>query len=52
VFFDAFVIRLMLVPALMFMFGKASWWLPDSIERRLPRLSIEGPERTADEVSR
>ncbi len=44
VFFDAFVIRLILVPALMFLFGKASWWMPAGIERRLPRLSIEGPE--------
>ncbi len=28
VFVDAFIIRLILVPALMFMFGKASWWMP------------------------
>jgi putative drug exporter of the RND superfamily len=49
VFFDAFFIRLILVPALMYLFGKASWWLPASIDRRLPRLSIEGPEATATE---
>jgi RND superfamily putative drug exporter len=44
VFFDAFIIRLMLVPSLMYLFGKASWWLPEGIDRRLPRLSIEGPQ--------
>jgi len=43
VFLDAFVIRLFLVPSLMFLFGRASWWLPGWIDRRLPRLSIEGP---------
>jgi RND superfamily putative drug exporter len=44
VLFDAFVIRLVLVPALMHLFGKASWWMPSALERRLPRLSIEGPQ--------
>jgi RND superfamily putative drug exporter len=44
VLFDAFVIRLVLVPALMHLFGRASWWMPKPVARRLPRLSIEGPE--------
>jgi putative drug exporter of the RND superfamily len=48
VLFDAFVIRLVLVPALMHLFGKASWWMPAALERRLPRLSIEGPPEEAD----
>ena len=43
VFLDAFVIRLFLVPSLMYLFGRASWWLPGWIDRRLPRVSIEGP---------
>lgn len=43
VLFDAFVIRLVLVPALMHLFGRASWWMPAWLEARLPRLSIEGP---------
>ena len=49
ILFDAFVIRLVLVPALMYLFGRASWWLPGPIERRLPRLSIEGPQPVAQE---
>ncbi|MFH9423378.1 MMPL family transporter [Streptomyces sp. NPDC017529] len=40
---DAFVLRTLLVPALMHMLGGANWWLPVWLERRLPRLSIEPP---------
>jgi RND superfamily putative drug exporter len=49
VLFDAFVIRLVLVPALMHLFGRASWWMPHAVERRLPRLSIEAPRPAAQE---
>ena len=38
---DATVIRMILVPALMEMLGNRTWWMPDWIERRLPRLAIE-----------
>ncbi len=44
VFLDAFVIRLFLVPSVMYLLGRRAWWLPGWIDRRLPRLSIEGPE--------
>ncbi|MFI0261101.1 MMPL family transporter [Streptomyces sp. NPDC017056] len=40
---DAFVLRTLLVPALMHLLGGANWWLPVWLERRLPRLSIEPP---------
>ncbi|RSS60982.1 MMPL family transporter [Streptomyces sp. WAC06614] len=43
---DAFVLRTLLVPALMHLLGGANWWLPAWLERRLPRISIEPPERT------
>ncbi|POX40434.1 hypothetical protein C3486_13920 [Streptomyces sp. Ru73] len=46
---DAFVLRTLLVPALMHMLGGANWWLPERLERLLPRISIEPPEETADE---
>ncbi|HVP02357.1 MAG TPA: MMPL family transporter [Solirubrobacteraceae bacterium] len=48
VFFDAFVIRLFLVPSLMYLMGERAWWLPQAIDRRLPRLSIEGPDAAAE----
>ncbi|MEV6836519.1 MMPL family transporter [Streptomyces sp. NPDC051133] len=44
---DAFVLRTLLVPALMHLLGAANWWLPGWLERRLPRISIEPPERRA-----
>ncbi|MEV7404676.1 MMPL family transporter [Streptomyces sp. NPDC091267] len=41
---DAFVLRTLLVPALMHLLGGANWWLPGWLDRRLPRLSIEPPD--------
>jgi RND superfamily putative drug exporter len=41
---DAFVLRTLLVPALMHMLGGANWWLPRWMGRLLPRISIEKPE--------
>jgi RND superfamily putative drug exporter len=38
---DAFVLRTLLVPALMHMLGSANWWLPKWMDRWLPRVSIE-----------
>ncbi|WP_335974258.1 MMPL family transporter [Streptomyces sp. CA2R106] len=38
---DAFVLRTLLVPALMHLLGPANWWLPGWLDRRLPRLDIE-----------
>ncbi len=45
---DALVIRTVLVPAIMHSLGKANWYFPSWLERRLPRLEIEAaiePER-------
>ena len=39
---DAFVLRMLLVPSLMQMFGKANWYLPAWLDRIVPKLSIEG----------
>jgi RND superfamily putative drug exporter len=43
---DAFVLRTVLVPAAMHLFGRANWWLPRWLDRRLPRLAVdpEAPE--------
>ena len=40
---DAFVLRTVLVPAVMHLSGRANWWLPRWLDRRLPHLSIEPP---------
>ena len=44
VFLDAFVLRTMLVPSLMHLFGKANWFFPKWLERITPRVSVEPPE--------
>ena len=41
VLLDAFLLRTLLVPALMHLAGHANWWLPGWLDRILPHLSIE-----------
>ena len=41
VFLDAFVLRTILVPSAMHIFGPANWWLPGWLDRILPHLSVE-----------
>ncbi|HXR69398.1 MMPL family transporter [Actinocrinis sp.] len=38
---DAFVLRTVLVPAVMHLFGRANWWLPAWLDRILPHLHVE-----------
>ncbi|WP_371495554.1 MMPL family transporter [Kitasatospora sp. NBC_00374] len=40
---DATVVRLLLVPATMYLFGRANWWLPAWLDRLLPHFDPEGP---------
>ncbi|HEY5222357.1 MAG TPA: MMPL family transporter [Microbacteriaceae bacterium] len=42
IFFDAFLVRMTLVPAAMALAGKAAWWLPKWLARILPNVDIEG----------
>ncbi|GAA4774742.1 MMPL family transporter [Citricoccus nitrophenolicus] len=39
---DAFIVRLLLVPSLMHLFGDAAWWLPKWLDRILPNVDVEG----------
>jgi len=41
VLIDATVVRLVLVPAVMELLGKANWWLPGWLDRRLPARRAE-----------
>jgi RND superfamily putative drug exporter len=45
VFLDAFILRTVLVPAVMHLIGNRNWWLPRGLERALPRVAVEGVER-------
>ena len=42
VLFDAFLVRLLLVPAVLRMFGKAAWWIPKWLDRIMPDMDVEG----------
>jgi RND superfamily putative drug exporter len=44
VFIDAVIIRSVLVPAVMQLFGEKAWWLPGWLDRILPRLHVEPAE--------
>jgi putative drug exporter of the RND superfamily len=58
---DAVLIRMAIVPSLMFLMGKANWWFPAWLDRILPRLAVdpgqppsvepEGPAAPAERVS-
>jgi len=42
VLLDATVVRMVIVPAIMSLVGKAAWWLPGWLDRALPNLDVEG----------
>ena len=42
VLIDAFVVRLLIVPATMHILGKSAWYLPKWLDRILPDLDVEG----------
>jgi RND superfamily putative drug exporter len=48
VLLDAFVVRLLIIPAVMHLLGDAAWWLPKWLDRILPNVDVEGAslERT------
>jgi RND superfamily putative drug exporter len=41
VFLDATVVRMVLVPAVMQLLGDRNWWIPNWLERVLPRIEVE-----------
>jgi RND superfamily putative drug exporter len=50
VFFDAFVVRMAIVPAVLALLGKKAWWLPKWLDRALPNVDVEGEGlRSAEE---
>jgi RND superfamily putative drug exporter len=41
IFLDATLVRMVLVPAVMQLLGKWNWWIPNWLEKLLPRLDVE-----------
>ena len=48
VFFDAFVVRMVLIPSVMYLLGDAAWWLPKWLDRLLPERRRRGREAHRD----
>jgi RND superfamily putative drug exporter len=42
VVFDAFIVRMVLIPALLYLLGEKAWWLPRWLDRILPDVDVEG----------
>ncbi|MCY0945888.1 MULTISPECIES: MMPL family transporter [Streptomyces] len=42
VFFDAFVVRMAIVPAVLALLGHKAWWLPKWLDKLLPNVDVEG----------
>ncbi|MCB2412209.1 MMPL family transporter [Demequina sp. TTPB684] len=52
VLIDAFVVRMLLIPATMTLLGESAWWLPKRIDRILPDMDVEGSQLTHGPQSR
>ncbi|MFM5904920.1 MAG: MMPL family transporter, partial [Micrococcales bacterium] len=45
---DAFLVRLVLVPAMLSLLGDKAWWLPKWLDRILPDVDVEGAKLERD----
>jgi putative drug exporter of the RND superfamily len=39
---DAFIVRLLIIPAAMSILGKSAWWIPKWLDKILPDVDVEG----------
>ncbi|BAW03503.1 MMPL family transporter [Nocardia seriolae] len=46
VFFDAFIVRMILIPSLLALLGNHAWWMPKWLDRILPDIDVEGSKLT------
>ncbi|WP_298074135.1 MMPL family transporter [uncultured Corynebacterium sp.] len=44
VLFDAFLVRMTFIPAMMVLLGKATWYMPKWLDRILPTFDVEGSQ--------
>jgi RND superfamily putative drug exporter len=52
VVFDAFIVRMVLIPALMFLLGEKAWWLPAWLDRILSDVDVEGAKLERPQVAK
>jgi len=48
VFFDAFIVRMVIIPAVMALLGDKAWWLPKWLDKILPNVDVEGEKLTRE----
>ena len=51
VLFDAFIVRMVLIPALLYLMGEKAWWLPRWLDRLLPVIDVEGESLERDHAA-
>lgn len=52
VVFDAFIVRMVLIPALMYLMGEKAWYLPAWLDRILPDVDVEGEKLERPHMSK
>jgi len=48
ILFDAFIVRMALIPAVLYLLGEKAWWLPKWLDRILPNVDVEGTSLERD----
>ena len=46
--FDAFLVRMVIMPTTMLLLGEKAWWIPGWLNRILPRIDVEGDDLRSD----
>jgi putative drug exporter of the RND superfamily len=50
IIFDAFIVRMALIPAVLYLLGERAWWLPKWLDRILPNVDVEGTSLERDSI--
>lgn len=50
IIFDAFIVRMVLIPAVLDLLGEKAWWLPKWLDRLLPNVDVEGESLERDSI--
>jgi RND superfamily putative drug exporter len=50
IIFDAFIVRMVLIPSLLYLLGEKAWWIPAWLDRILPNVDVEGEALERDSL--
>ncbi len=50
IIFDAFIVRMVLIPAVLYLLGEKAWWIPAWLDRILPNVDVEGEALERDSI--